>query len=56
MIEYDEALYNVTVNDDGTYPPDATEPSYGGGEGSKKINLADVCQQFNFTEEDDEEE
>ena len=43
MIDYEQALYNVTVPDDATYSKDATEPYPGGGEGSKNVTLYDVC-------------
>ena len=56
MIDYEQALYNVTVPDDATYSKDATEPYPGGGEGSKNVTLYDVFQQFNFTVDDDEEQ
>ena len=38
MVEFEEALYNVTINDDGYYT-DGTGSyiNYGGGEGSKQI-------------------
>ena len=56
MIKYEEALYNVTVPDDARYPGDAKEPFPGGGEGSKDLTLYDVCQQFNYTVDDDEDD
>ena len=43
MVEYEKALFAVKVNDDATYAKDATEPSYGGGPGSKVVSWEDVC-------------
>ena len=43
MIDYEQALYNVTVPDDATYAKQAQVPNPGGGEGSKNLTLYDVC-------------
>ena len=55
MIDYENAIYNVTVNDDASYAQEETELYPGGGEGSKQITMYDVCQQFNLTVDDNEE-
>ena len=56
MIDYENAIYNVTVNDDASYAQEETELYPGGGEGSKQITMYDVCQQFNLTVDDNEEQ
>ena len=55
MIEYEEMIYNIQIYDDGFFGKDGVEPDYGGGPGSKKIGLADVCTQFNLTIDEDDE-
>ena len=52
MIEFENIMYNVTINDDGFFP-ETSIPNWGGGEGSKIISLVDICEQFNLTEDED---
>lgn len=54
MIEFEEALYNVTVYDDGGFAAEVFEADYGGGPDAKLISWADVCRQYNLTVDEDD--
>lgn len=52
MIDFETIMYNVSIYDDALVDEDNKIQPGGAG---KLINLRDICQQYNLTEEEDQE-